>query len=460
MKKTILMLILGLASGAHAAGFDELAVRASDITLRTAPEVPAAYSAPAPAPAGTAGDEAGSNMDLGISKALDSMEAAAARGGKNELASLFALRGELARSGGNRELISRARHIQDDIGVSLLSGTNELSRTEPFKGDINVQTTGNFRFPDDLKTGDIMLSRGTNLMGSLAARMSETPGEYSHLAMVYRDPQTRQVFILASDSGVGTAVEPLEKFMSGRARLAVLRYQDESLAQKAAEIMRAKMEKNIPYDYFLDSDDDSSLYCTEVAAVGFRLAGGVTVPQRMSRLPGGGRTPIYSRMGIRKPYVFVPQDIEVDSRFRVVAEWTDYARMEEMNKIDALYGKLSEWMEKDNYTFTRNILNQTVGRIIMVFAKKKIHDTIGALPVSTGSNAMDYVFTMYQFMSLMQKKLDSGLAKSPGYHSLKDLNRMLEDIRIEEYTEYQQNRLFNEPVPSGNMHLYLKPARL
>lgn len=464
MKKLTIILIAGLAGGSYAAEFGELTVRASDLKVSGIAEIAPVPPVDAALPA--AGGAAAENGAAG--KMLDSIEAGGNPGTREEMNTLFELRRQLGRSGADtsrsaadlRELISRARHLQDDIGVALLAGGQNSA--EPFKGELSVQKVAGFRFPEDMKTGDIMLSRGTNMMGSIAARMSETPGDYSHLGMVYRDPETQEVFILASDSGVGAGVEPLNKFLSGRARLIVMRYQDPELAEKAARLMRAKLQNKVPYDYEMNSDDDSALYCTEVAAAGFKMAGQVKVPLQMSRLPAAGRTRVYSDIGIASQYVFFPQDLEVDPRFEVMAEWTDYSKIGEMNKIDAVYGKMAQWMDKENYTFTKNILNQGIGAILSSLARKKISESAGGLGGLNIRNGFDYGLTLYQFVTLLRGKMDSEIKNKAGYHSLKALNGVLERIRAEEYREYKDNATFGggENTSSINIHSYFKPRRM
>ncbi|MCX5793149.1 MAG: YiiX/YebB-like N1pC/P60 family cysteine hydrolase [Elusimicrobia bacterium] len=382
---------------------------------------------------------------------------------------LFELRRELGRRAGEgagsaaelREAISRARHIQDDIAVSLMAGGG-LNSGEPFKGELSVQKVAGFSFPDSLNTGDIMLSRGTNMMGSLAARMSATPGEFSHLGMVYRDPETRKLFILASDTGVGATVEPIEKFLSGRARLIVMRYKDAAMAEKAAQLMRVRLEKKVPYDYSLNSEDDSALYCTEVAAAAFKMAGQIKVPLQMSSLPGTAHTSMYSDIGIARPQVFLPQDLEVDPRFEVMAEWTDYSRIGELNEIDAVYGKMAQWMEKENYVFSKNILYQGIGGILSTLAKKKIRESLGDFSGSDIRHGLDYGLTLYQFVTLLRDKLDKEVKNKAGYHSLADLNRTLEKIRTEEYRQYKESSLHldSENTNFVNIHSFFKPKRM
>ncbi len=454
MKKLIIALIAGFAGGAYAAEFGELAIRASDL------KVPALSEAAVPAPV---------NEELpaaGVSDILYSIDAK--HGTMGDMNALFELRRRLGRKAADRtesitdlrEQISRARHLQDDIGVSLLNGG--LNSIESFKGELSVQKVAGFRFPEDLRSGDIMLSRGTNMMGSIAARMSEVPGDYSHLGMVYRDPGTQEVFILASDSGVGAGAEPLAKFLAGRARLIVMRYNDPELAEKAAGLMRARLQNKVPYDYAMNSEDDSALYCTEVAAAGFKLAGQVKVPLQMSRLPAAGRTRMYSDIGIAGQYVFFPQDLEVDPRFEILAEWTDYSKIGELNEVDAVYGKISQWMEEDNYVFTKNILNQGIGAILSTLARKKISESAGGLGGLNIRNGFDYGLTLYQFVTLLRGKMDAEIKNKAGYHSLSDLNGVLEQIRAEEYREYKDAATFGagESASSINIHSYFKPRRM
>lgn len=212
----------------------------------------------------------------------------------------------------------------------------------------------------------------------------------------------------------------------------------------------------------MNSDDDSSLYCAEVAAAGFKMAGQVKVPLQMSRLPGAGRTRIYSEIGIASQYVFFPQDLEVAPRFEIMAEWTDYYKIGEMNKIDAVYGKMAQWMEKDNYIFTKNILNQGIGAILSTLARKKISDSAGGLGGLNIRNGFDYGLTLYQFVTLLRGKMDEEIKNKTGYHSLKDLNGVLEGIRTEEYRRYKDAALFGgeESASFVNLHAYFKPRRM
>ena len=462
----ILTVVLTLMAGrVYAADFGDLAVKASDLNTANAAEVPSATQAHMELPEGD-GCEAQSGP---IRRLIGSIEAGAARGSRAEMNALFGLRRQLALGSANapecaremRELISRSRHIQDDIAVALLAGGGENSGV-PFRGELSVQKNASFRFPEDLRTGDIMLSRGTNMMGSIAARMSETPGEYSHLGMVYRDPQTRGLFILASDAGVGAAVEPIAKFLGGRARLMVMRYQDTELAEKAALLMRARLEKTVPYDYSLDAADDSSLYCTEVAAVGFRLAGRIEVPLQMSRLPGAGRNRMYSDIGIAGRNVFFAQDLEADPRFEVMAEWTDYSRIGEMNKIDAVYGKMAQWMDRENYVFTKNILNQGIGGILSTLAGKKISDSAGGLGGLSIRNGFDFGLTLYQFVTVLRTKMAESIKDKARYHSLAELNGILESVRAEDSRRYKDAALYGpaEHDFSVNIHSYFRPGRM
>ncbi|MBI4803389.1 MAG: hypothetical protein HY796_12795 [Elusimicrobia bacterium] len=465
------LMVLG-ASALEAQDFNLSGISAADIKATSADlKVPAVaeISAVTPAYAGLLAAGSCGTQACAVRKTLDSIESGVTQGTRNEMNMLFELRRELGRSGADssmsatdmRELISRARHLQDDIAVSLMAGGG-LNSGEPFKGELSVQKAADFRFPDDLMIGDIMLSRGTNMMGSLAARMSETPGEYSHLGVVYRDTETRGLVILASDSGVGATVEPIEKFLAGRVRLMVMRYKDAGPAEKAAQLMRARLEKNVPYDYSLNSDDDSALYCTEIAATGFKMAGQIKVPLQMSRLPGAGRSAMYSNIGIAGPSVFLPQDLEVDPRFEVMTEWTDYSKISELNEVDAVYGKMAQWMDRENYVFTKNILNQGIGRILATLAGKKIRDTVGGLGGSVITNGFDYGLTLYQFVTLLRAKMDESIKNKTGYRSLADMNKILEDIRVEEYRQYKDAFLYGggENASSVNMHSYFKPRRM
>ena len=77
-------------------------------------------------------------------------------------------------------------------------------------------------------------------------------------------------------------------------------------------------------------------------------------------------------------------------------------------------------------------------------------------------NGFDYGLTLYQFVTLLRGKMDAEIKHKAGYHSLKDLNGVLEGIRTEEYRRYKDALLFgnSENTSFVNLHSYFKPGKM
>jgi hypothetical protein len=208
----------------------------------------------------------------------------------------------------------------------------------------------------DLRSGDILLTRGNAHTSGAIANLGEFDTVFSHMSVVYRDPQNK-LWTVEAHIEVGSFVRPIEDHIKdGNVRTVVFRYEDAAKAQAAAKFVFEKVKKasetkgNIDYDFSFDSEDSEKLFCSEVIAHAFKEVtdGKVVIPFYPSRLDQRKQA-FVKRLGIEVKESFIPADIEVDPRFTLVAEWRNAQKMSESLKKDAVIRAMYKWTEEESY---------------------------------------------------------------------------------------------------------------
>ena len=235
-----------------------------------------------------------------------------------------------------------------------------------------------FRRETDLKSGDLLMSRGPVFTSATIARMGDVPGQFSHIALVYVDPATHQAWVVESHIEVGVAARKIEEYFNDdNIRVVVLRANDPSIPAdvpaRAAELMfrRVKAAQDtdnaIPYNFSLDLAKEDELFCSQVAYVAYRDAsqGKVLLPLFQSSFAPKNRA-FFDRMDISVRRSFVPNDMEVDPRFEVIAEWRNLSRIEESRSLDAVMDAFFRWSNDLDY--------ELIGSLKSFFIRWFIHD--------------------------------------------------------------------------------------
>lgn len=182
-------------------------------------------------------------------------------------------------------------------------------------------------------SGDILVSRGGAPTSALIARGNDYPGNFSHTALVHVDENTGQVSIIESHIEKGVTVTRIEDYLKDtKLRVMVLRLRaglpdlqkDPLLPHRAARyaLLRA-LNEHIPYDFSMDINDPSQLFCSEVVSDAYRSTG-VRLWSGLSRVSDTGVKTWLAAFGVRHFITQEPSDLEYDPQLRVVAEWRDY----------------------------------------------------------------------------------------------------------------------------------------
>lgn len=176
-------------------------------------------------------------------------------------------------------------------------------------------------------SGDIALSRGAAPTSALIARGSDYPGSFSHAALVHVDGATGEVTVIESLIERGVVQTPAEEYLSDpKRRILLLRLRPEALPDpqaphRAAErLLRRARAERIPYDFAMDWQDDSALFCSEVPYQAYRSEG-VDLWSFKSPMSSPGLGAWLSSLGARHLTTLVPAALEFDHQLVPVAEW-------------------------------------------------------------------------------------------------------------------------------------------
>ena len=136
--------------------------------------------------------------------------------------------------------------------------------------------------PEDfeLRTGDVVFRRGGGFTSKVVLA-ADVKGEYSHIGIVVDSAGTKMIVHAVPDEPDyegdkdRVKMEAPEHFFSTEFTLIgeVCRPCDSVIARKAAEVAMRQYRKRVLFDHAYDDTDSTKMYCTELIAYAFRLAG-------------------------------------------------------------------------------------------------------------------------------------------------------------------------------------------
>jgi hypothetical protein len=272
------------------------------------------------------------------------------------------------------DVLRGLRYVEDYlIEIRMERAGDAPEEFVSLKGDfpyllVNPKFAKDFQSYKDLRSGDVVLSRGNAYSSAAIARIGRNDYQFSHLSFVYVDPETKEQFTTEAHIEIGSVVNPLAHHIGDKnAREVVFRYQDGEFAHKASKLIydrvsaRQQSGKNIEYDFGMNYKEEQKLFCSEIVSTGFKMAGDSSVPMFKSKFTPG-IIPFLNDIGvpatkenIEEIDTFSPGDIQFDPRFDLVAEWRNPKKMEESRIKDFILTKIFEKMDKENYQFDSSL---------------------------------------------------------------------------------------------------------
>jgi hypothetical protein len=214
----------------------------------------------------------------------------------------------------------------------------------------------------EFKTGDILITKGISFTSATISEVASQRSLFSHIVFIYVDEKTKKVSTMESYIGYGVKTYSIEEALRNEnARILVLRMKDQKAAASAAsfmyeKIMKLKSEgKTIPYDYELNFEDNTKLSCEEIAYDAFKETsqGKIILPENKSVVKVQD-TEFLKKIGVKPGALMLPVDLEIDSRFDIVLDWTDYKIIRDSLRKDAIMGVMFQWMNEHHYRIHQN----------------------------------------------------------------------------------------------------------
>lgn len=243
----------------------------------------------------------------------------------------------------------------------------EADKYRPYHVGKGIDPKAKFEF----KNGDIMITKGISFVSSTISELASPKSLFSHIVFVHVHEETKVVTTIESYVGKGVSIFPIEEALKNEnARILVLRPKDSVLAAKAANYMYDKVKKLqsqkkfIPYDYELNFADNSKMSCEEVAYDAYKTAseGKMIIPEHESEILLQDEK-FLKRVGVKPGSMMVPTDMETDSRFDIVLDWTDYRVMRDSWRKDALLGEMFRWIGEYDFRIHED-LTSIASRVI------------------------------------------------------------------------------------------------
>jgi preprotein translocase subunit Sec61beta len=245
---------------------------------------------------------------------------------------------------GARAAVEEASLQHPDRMVTLVPGTDEPSAAP--SAVVRGVT---------VHSGDMLVSRGGYPTSALIARGNDYPGNFSHIGLVHVDAESGDVSVIEAHIESGVSIGTAEAYLSDKKlRIMVLRPRaglpqlvaDSMLPHRAATMAleRARQE-HIPYDFEMNYEDPSRLFCSEVASAVYREAG-VELWAGISTISNAGLRRWLSSVGVRYFETQEPSDLEYDPQLVVVAEWRDAATLFQDHLDNAVIDAMLEGAER------------------------------------------------------------------------------------------------------------------
>lgn len=363
-------------------------------------------------------------------------------------------------SDSSRHAFRSIRYVEDLLHDNFRRIHPEMKFPDSAFEEGNVQVKRSSKFPhfhlkDDLKSGDVILTRGNAFTSAAISSLGEFDTQFSHISIVYRD-EKNELWTVEAHIEVGSFVRPLQEHIEDKNfRTMIYRFDDEKTAADAAKFIFEKVKKasdtkgNILYDFGFNQDDSTKLFCSEIVSHAYEVAsrGEVKLPFFRSRLLE--RKPEFVKnLEIEVPESFIPADIEVDPRFTVVAEWRDSAKIQNILEKDAIVQAMFRWSDELDYrmiqassrkSFVYRNIAWPLRRVPLL--KKYFKDK---LPINMSRKLIGYFGVLESIGELLQKDLALGndaAVKETGFLLMKpDQYNLLNSYRLKDL-ESRKKRL-------------------
>lgn len=353
------------------------------------------------------------------------------------------------------------RYIEDHAGLVFINkngghvtGLNDEDKSDIFsKGYPWIQTdreNKEFNFREELKTGDILMWRGTTSISASIARLGDSKNNFSHVSIIYKDPKSKKIYNVESliETGVTMQEFSQSELHAGSAKVVVFRHKNSELAKIAGEFAFKHASSTIGtsahrlYDFNFDLQDHSTIFCSELISWAYDHAsqGLVQIPQFLTKFDMKNRK-FLNDLGTDAKEGFQPGDIELEPNFTMVAEWRNFHYSRVNHLKDIILTNMYAWMDEHGYQFKWNLKGNALGQILYTMRRMPGLGKIAEdkLPINMPRKTLTNVITMDKVSTGIYKTLKRSFYKDNPmrFFSLASINATLEDFRVRDLEKYK-----------------------
>lgn len=351
------------------------------------------------------------------------------------------------------------------------------------------------------QSGDVLLSRGSASVSAAIARITDEDSNFSHIGVVYVDPQSKKVETIEAHIEYGTLVADISEYRDMKVRSLVFRFHDPSKSQEEnakiaheaaskarAEVLAYKKKfrfskyPNVCYDFTMNVDnpiniepsDDINkrkcLFCSEVVSLGFSLVEGgkYKVPTFFSSLNPKNRKFIED-IGVNVDKTFAPADIEIDPYFHLVLEWRDYIRVHKSHRMDAILTAVYSWMDDYKYQFfiPSDIKRRT--ELGYIFRRIPIFDRLTGVkdkfPINLPKNGINAIQMLDLVSSTLYNYIEDAEKANNKTYTTSEMANLLNKWREQDLLDYKKadsSKFYEtdkDPYKNYRFHSFLRAAK-
>jgi hypothetical protein len=241
---------------------------------------------------------------------------------------------------------------EDIVEIDKLIPIQDTKNLNPFL----IPTDSTWK-NEDYQSGDVFLIKGKMLASSVVSRLSVKESLFSHLAIVHVDEKTRKVEVVQSFGNTIVKIYSLSEFLAyDNMRIVLFRPKDPVVGKNAARFIYNKVKEanknnvDIPYDFYANYKDMTQLDCAEVIYQAYRNSGSrnYILPEIQSEINLPNKEMRERFLISNGPRMF-PVDMETDSRFDILWDWTSYKLIREAWMRDAIVSTIFRWENELNF---------------------------------------------------------------------------------------------------------------
>lgn len=322
-----------------------------------------------------------------------------------------------------------------------------------------------------LQKGDLLITKGVSVISSTISSFPSQPSLFSHVVFVYQEPFTQNFGTIESYIGKGVDFYSIkDALLNENARILVLRPKDQQLAQTAHDYMYQRVKRSydtktrIAYDYLQDLTNNEKMNCGEIAYDAFKTAssGQFVIPHVESQI--SVKNPDFLKgSGLSNGNMMLAADMELDPRFEVVLDWTDYRLMRDSWRKDSVMREVLRWVNEENYILKNNF-KASMGKLIWKTRETKylwpIMAKIAGIPKDFEKEVpAEGIAMMANLKGIggylvpeLAKKDEAFFKEKRRWMSLSELQSTVNDLRLQDLAKHKKTGF-------SKFHSYFKPGK-